>query len=215
MDHINSEYCSNCKGRCCKKSGCDYFINDFEVINKAYLTQVLDTGNVSIVSVLLFDKLPDGKDVCTPFLYLRARNVGRDVVDLYSLKKQCSMLTDTGCMYTPEERPSGGLNLIPNEDYHKCKPDKSIPEEISKWAPYQNLLSKLVKRYSGMSVDERFRKDVEQVFVDVLSENFEGVAKEEIKDILSSIMDLAVQFEEEYKRALNRCGLAYNVLRRK
>ncbi len=215
MVNINNEYCSNCGGKCCKKSGCDYFVEDFEVINKASLMQLLDSGNVSIVATLDFRLLADSTLVCRPFLYLRVRNVERDVVDLFSFKRQCSMLSDTGCLYSPDKRPSGGLNLIPNEDNTKCRPERDIVTEIAKWEPYQNILGKLVKRYTGMSVDERFRQDVEQVFVDIFNKNFEGVAEVEIEDMLSSISHLAACFKEEYHRALKRCNINNHVLVRK
>lgn len=32
------------------------------------------------------------------------------------IKKCCSLLTDSGCLYSLEKRPSGGVNLIPDEN---------------------------------------------------------------------------------------------------
>ena len=46
----------------------------------------------------------NGKLCNFPFLYLRERNTGRDVVDLLSMKTPCSNLTEHGCNYTYEER---------------------------------------------------------------------------------------------------------------
>lgn len=86
MEFENKELCAKCQGKCCKKCGCDYFINDFEEINKNSILKILETNNVSIVSALRSEYLPNGKKVLEPFLYLRARNVDRGVVDLLSLK---------------------------------------------------------------------------------------------------------------------------------
>lgn len=213
MEFENKELCRECGGKCCKKSGCDYYVTDFDVINKASMIEVLDSGKVSIVAALMMEETKDDKLLKTPFLYLRARNVGRDVVDLFSLKHQCTMLQSDGCAYSLEERPSGGVNFIPYEN-DKCKRCDNPKEEIRKWEPYQNLLMKLVKRYTHMSVDERLSLDAEQLFMDVFNENFEGVAKEEIEDILKGLADFARSFPEEYERARAKCLLTSKVLRR-
>lgn len=199
LEYENKELCKSCGGRCCKKSGCDYFVSDFSLINKNEIIKALETGNISIVSALMFSKGKAGQNVVTPFLYLRARNIDRDIVDLFSMKRQCSMLTNTGCSYSLENRPSGGVNLIP--DANTCYPLLNPVEEIKKWAPYQGLLSKLVKRYTGKSVNEVLRENVTEVFYEVLTKQFDGVDKREIDDILSQIDDLAICFSKEYKQA--------------
>lgn len=201
-EYLNKELCSECGGKCCKKSGCDYFVSDFEVLTKKYLQEILASGNISIVAALSFSTIAGGKKVCTPFLYLRARNEGRDIVDLFSFKTQCSMLTETGCSYTPEERPSGGINLIP--DKKVCRPKEDPIEEILKWESYQGLLSKYVKTATGLSVMEKLRQDVEEMFYKLLIKDFDGVSPVEIADVLSSIDDLYTTFPEEYQKAKNR-----------
>lgn len=206
MDLENKDICHKCGGRCCKKSGCDYFVSDFDIINKESITRVLETGNVSITSALFFSYLKDGRKVITPFLYLRARNIDRDVVDLCSLKKQCKMLKSDGCSYSFEERPGGGVNLIPLPEF-KCKPNINPVEEMKKWEPYQNLLSKLVKRFSGYSVEQKLRIDIENTFVDIINENFDGVDLLEITDMFSCINDIIECFPDEFENAKNRTGL--------
>ena len=86
MELENKEICAKCGGKCCKKSGCDYFVSDFDEINKNKLLEILATGNVSITSALKIKMLTNGQKYIVPFLYLRARNKGRDVIDLFSLK---------------------------------------------------------------------------------------------------------------------------------
>ncbi len=212
MEYENKDICRVCKKKCCKKCGCDYYVEDFEVINKESMIKILDTGNVSVVSSMVIKDLKKEERTITPFLYLRARNVGRDVIDLLSLKRQCLMLKKDGCSYSLKDRPSGGVNFIPQEDF-KCKRCDDPLEEIRKWEPYQNLLYKMVRRYAHMSVDERFKLDVLNLFVDILNENFEGVVEEEIKDVLSCLTNLSMCFPEEFECAKRKCLLTSKVLR--
>lgn len=202
MNYENKELCKKCGGMCCKKSGCDYFTSDFSVINKNSIIKALETGNISIVSTLDFDTLNNGTKVAIPFLYLRARNKDRDIVDLFSMKKQCSMLKEDGCFYSLEDRPGGGANLIP--DAEMCKPLLDPVEEMLKWKPYQNLLAKLVKRFTGKSVDVVLRENVEETLYEILTEQFDGVSKIEIADIIGCINELAECFKEECDRARKR-----------
>lgn len=212
MELENRSICEKCGGKCCKKSGCDYFVDDFDVINKNKLIELLDTGNVSIVSVFKFKRIND-KLICNPFLYLRVRNTDRDVVDLYSMKTKCSMLTDTGCSYDFENRPGGGKNLVPRENL-KCTPYRDQLEELNKWDKYQGVLRKLVKRYSGKSVEEKLSEDVEEVFYKILIEDFEGVSKMELSDILSSIELVVESFPLEYDKAKSKAEPNIKVFRR-
>lgn len=202
FQYENKELCSTC-GICCKKSGCDYWISDFENLSFNYLYEKLMKGNISIVSTIIFEKLPNGKLYTNPFLYLRARNTDKPIVDLFSLKTTCSMLTDEGCSYDLENRPGGGVNLIPKENggcYHKVKPY----DEMKKWESYQRVLGKLVKRITGYSVEERFRLDVIDLFVNLMNENFEGVSEFEIADIFSMMPELMKAHYDEYLEAKKR-----------
>lgn len=203
MELENKEICAKCGGKCCKKSGCDYFVSDFDEINKNKLLEILATGNVSITSALRFKMLPSGQKYIVPFLYLRARNKGRDIIDLFSLKRECIMLTPTGCSYSFENRPSGGANLIPSKN-GSCRPYKDPYEEMAKWTPYQSILSKLVKRYTGKSVDIVLKENIEQVCFDVLTKNFDGVSSLEVEDITSCINELAEVYPDCYKNALEK-----------
>lgn len=198
MEYENKELCSSCKGMCCKKSGCDYFVSDFERITKDEILKALLPGKISIVSAFKKSVI-NGKVILTPFLYLRARNKDRDIVDLFSMKKTCSMLTDTGCSYSLEDRPGGGVNLIPKKN--GCKHLKDPIEEMRKWEPYQGVLAKIVKRITGKSVDKILREDVEEVLYQILTEQFDGISKREIADILSGLQDLILAFPNEYENA--------------
>lgn len=88
-------------------------------------------------------------------------------------------------------------------------------DELKKWYPYQNLLAKIVKRYTGKTVDMVLKSDIEEVFYEVLSENFDGVDKLEIADILECLPDLVECYPEEYIKAKNRKNNEIKLVRNK
>lgn len=194
MEFENIELCQKCGGMCCKKSGCDYFVSDFDTINKNVIINLLDTGNVSIVAALSFKTLKSGERIVDPFLYPRARNIDRGVIDLFSLKKTCSMLRSDGCSYPLSDRPGGGVNLIPDEN--KCYPLKDQVGEILKWQEYQGLLRKMVKRYTGKSVEEKLKEDIRVVFEQFKAKDFDGISSLEIEDMASCLPDLALAYQD-------------------
>ncbi len=198
----NREICSKCGGKCCKKSGCDYSTKDFNDLSLNAIYQKLEEGNISIVSFLEFNRLPNGRMTCIPFLYLRARNTGRDIVDLLSFKKQCSMLKEDGCTYSVNDRPSGGINLIPSSD-GPCRPDINPFDIVREWGSYQKQLRKLVKRFTGKSVEEKLREDAYQLFLDVAKGDFRDISPIEVEDVKGMIPLLARCYPDEIKRAVN------------
>lgn len=198
----NREICSKCGGKCCKKSGCDYSTKDFSDLSLNAIYQKLEEGNISIVSFLEFNRLPNGRMTCIPFLYLRARNTGREIVDLLSFKKQCSMLREDGCAYSVNDRPSGGINLIPSSE-GPCRPDINPFDIVREWGSYQKQLRKLVKRFTGKSVEEKLREDAYQLFLDVAKGDFKDISPIEVEDVKGMIPLLARCYPDEIKRAVN------------
>ena len=203
MKNENIEICQKCGGYCCKKSGCDYVPEDFSEISLNYLLSKLEEGYISIVSAQDFKRLPSGQIVNTPFLYLRARNKNRPIVDLLSMKTTCASLTENGCKFTYEERPTGGKNLTP-VDNGNCYPKEHPIELVKRWEKYQKILSRAVKRITGKSVEEQLRLDVEQLFLDVFLQNTEGVTRRELLDIHSMIPILSSAYPKEFSNAKKR-----------
>lgn len=199
----NKDICKKCGGMCCKKSGCDYIPSDFEKITIDYLYEILKQGKVSIVSSLSFEKLQNGKIFANPFLYLRARNNNRPIVDLFSMKTSCSQLGKNGCNYSLDQRPSGGVNLIPKEN-GKCYSLKNQEELMMSWENYQKILTRLVKKINHLTVDEQLKLDVENVIYDLLMDNIEGVSKQELSEIKEGMTLLTQAFPEQFKKALSR-----------
>ncbi|MBE6148647.1 MAG: hypothetical protein E7167_04080 [Firmicutes bacterium] len=201
MENIyeNKELCAKCGGQCCKKGGCQYAPEDFENLKFDYLLGKLEEGYISIVSVLDFQEF-NGRIAAQPFLYVKARNVNRPIVDLLSMRTSCMSLTETGCKYDFEHRPSGGVNLIPGEN-GTCHWEKDPMEFIMMWQPQQKVLRKLVKRLTGQSVESQLREDAYNLFKDIFARNFNGVAEEEIREILSGLHNLSLAFPEAFQKA--------------
>lgn len=197
----NTEVCKNCGGRCCKKSGCDYWPSDLPDRTYKGILKFLENGKVSIVAMMNFKRI-NGKLCNFPFLYLRGRNTGRDVVDLLSMKTPCSNLTEHGCSYTYEERPSGGKNLTPSKD-GLCYPKEDNLQKVLEWSPYQKQLEKIVKRYTGLSIDNKIKEDVVTLLTDIKEENFKNVSELEIIDVERMLPMLIECYKEQAEQVLN------------
>lgn len=77
-------------------------------------------------------------------LYLRARAIGKGVIDIIHLNwiedTGCSLWNpDTGCKYTYEKRPKGGRMLVPHQ-LHNCLPMYSEYNAVQDWSKYQDVL---------------------------------------------------------------------------
>jgi len=203
----NKEICAKCGGKCCKSGGCQYAPEDFESLKFDYLLAKLQEGYISIVSVLDFQEI-NGKLIAIPFLYVKARNSGRPIIDLLSMRTACSALTENGCRYDFEHRPSGGVNLIPGEN-GTCYREKDPLEFINMWQPQQQVLRKLTKRIAGKSVEAQLREDAYHLFKDIFAQKFDGVNVLEIQEVLSGLPELARAFPEEYKKAYAEHNLLF------
>lgn len=197
----NTEVCKNCGGRCCMKSGCDYWPSDLPDKTYKGILKFLENGKVSIVAMMNFKRI-NGKLCNFPFLYLREKNTGRDVVDLLSMKTPCSNLTEHGCSYTYEERPSGGKNLTPSKD-GLCYPKEDNLQKVLEWSPYQKQLEKIVKRYTGLSIDNKIKEDVVTLLTDIKEENFKNVSELEIIDVERMLPMLIECYKEQAEQVLN------------
>lgn len=197
--------CKECGGYCCKKSGCDYFVSDFNNFKLEYLEDRLKEGYISIIASLDISRTKDGKLCILPILSMRARNKGRDIIDLLSLKTTCMSLTDNGCKYSFDKRPSGGACLIPKRG-EPCYSTVDRISELKKWIPYQKVLQRIVKRYTGKSVDAKLREDVIKLFEDLYNKNFENVSGAELLDIKGMLPYLIEFYKDEYKMVIETKG---------
>lgn len=194
----NLDICSECGGKCCIKCGCDYAATDFSDTTYKGLIKELAVGDKSIVAFFKFKTLPNGKYIAEPFLYLRARNKNRDIVDLVSMKTRCSLLGENGCSYDYEHRPFGGKNLIPvRKRDGDCKPKVPQIDIINTWQEHQQHLRRIVKFYTGVSVEQKIRQDVEQLFFNILQENFDDVDIREKQELRGFVPMLIKAYPEE------------------
>lgn len=201
--YINKDICTKCGGKCCKKSGCTYYVSDFESLKLEYLEQELDKGYISVVATLMIREMDDDTVQISPFLYLRARNKNRGVIDLMSFKTECASLTSTGCTFPDNKRPSGGVYCMPNVNNELCE-NKDLENETQKWAPYQNILSRIVKRRTGKTVNAKIKEDVEELIFNYYTQNYDIAGRDEIDEIEKVIPYLKKFYKEEYCKALLR-----------
>ena len=155
----NTELCKKCGGRCCKNGGCLWFPSDFKFITLNFIDEFLKSVNVSFVgthNVTFNGYIPVFNGVT---LSLRARNVSRGPIDLVSIPTQCVSLGVNGCEYDFEHRPSGGKHLVPTPDLG-CYEDFDIANIEKEWSKYNKILSRLVRRYTGNSVVDEYKRQV-------------------------------------------------------
>lgn len=113
---VQKDICTKCRGLCCRRCGCSYLPIDFEELTLPVVLKKLEEGETSIVCSMCIDSIDDNiKNIkLNPLFYLRVRNRKRPVIDLFSPKARCSVLTENGCKYTLEKRPSLAKALIPS-----------------------------------------------------------------------------------------------------
>lgn len=171
-------FCHKCKKegkggpRCCEHMGCMYSPSDFQVLRSdnyshdqrlMFLTEMLKLGKISIdmcwgkdpyygpLNVLSgrpdIDKMSNGDG----YLYLRARNAGRPVVDFQFFLADTGDYPcihwdkDKGCQLSETERPEGGrllkpvLKEIAGERYCACE-QMGEKEIIESWVKHQLLM---------------------------------------------------------------------------
>ena len=159
---FKSSDCKKCKGHCCKKCGCAYFVEDFEDLSFESLKKELEKETISITSVLELDKIRD-QVINSPVLFLRTRNRKREIVDLFSEKTRCSLLTPDGCPYSFEERPLGAIMLLPayKNGERACESlELSNDIALKNWKKYQTVLKRLVQYYTGKPMEERLKEEI-------------------------------------------------------
>lgn len=158
IEYENLNLCAECGGKCCKNNGCGYLPKDFENMFFGYLKNRIDLGDISI-SVRFASHSND--DIITspnPILLLKVRNEGRGIIDLFSMGRPCSVLTDKGCPYPFEKRPSDGKNLIPGKNgCDNIYPLKNILED---WSGHQKVMQKLYRSYAKCSMDDQIKQDI-------------------------------------------------------
>lgn len=173
---VDKEICKECKGACCKRTGCIYLPEDFHSMEYEYLLELIKKGNISINldifkihgTLDLYNKFkisdvtPFNQDLWSFYLYLRARNINSDIIDFLGKEGTCSMLTENGCSYKDSERPSLGLSLIPQKNGDCKQIAKQYTYQIMfDWIKHQDVLNKIVFKLSNKSPLDLFKEACE------------------------------------------------------
>ena len=144
-EQTTQDLCSKCKGKCCKHAPCHYSPEDFEEISFDSLKKQIEKGHISIVSVSMREY--DEDDMLLQAYILRPRGKDRPISDYGSpLDIPCSLLTETGCSLSYEDRPMGGKMLIAREN-GACMAVYESDMCINDWKPYQDILEELFELY--------------------------------------------------------------------
>lgn len=146
LKRFDSRICENCKGICCKRTGCYYSPKDFEDKSFKGLYEHLFKGYTSIIEIYSeFTGLPDT-------LVLKVRNIGEPVaVDKFYGENRCILLGEKGCRLPREKRPFGGRELIPMENA-SCITGYTLRQCVEEWHSYQFMLKKLYEMFYGKNI---------------------------------------------------------------
>lgn len=176
------------------------FPSDFPNLQFDTLVDALETGRVSVCASFTID-LSRSKAKATPTLYLKAREIGKDKLDLFSIPAACLSLGDDGCYFSLDKRPSGGAIMIPRGDGKKCSGPLTDNEQMDLWVPFQQQLKRVVENYSDLRLNVLISRDVENWFY-----NFSFLEDNKVTRFLrEKYYDyLRLCFPVEYQMAMER-----------
>lgn len=72
------------------------------------------------------------------------------------------------------------------------------------WAPYQKQLAKIVKKYTGKSVDRKLREDVISLLYQIRISDFDDISPAELEDIKGLIPLLVECYPKEAEIAVRK-----------
>lgn len=202
IETINKDICKSCGGKCCKNCGCVYSPDDFGMITYNSLRDELEKGNISIISQFIV-----GEKNISYYLLLRARNIDRDIVDLFSAKTTCSLLGENGCKLDDSKRPQGGVLYIPSIDGN-CKGLYTDVIGFKEWSNYQKILERLTRYFCGKSSQEKIREDVIQVAYMLANKerknvlDFNSFTKEEMA-LLETLNSILPTYQKEIETGMH------------
>jgi len=170
--YTNYDMCKTCGGKCCQENGCVYLPQDFKSLDFEYLKNEIDKGYISISGQPFSGFRND--DAWSYLLCLRARNVNADVVDLLTSGGPCSLLADTGCQLSEEDRPSLGLLVKPTKIGGPCK--RMYDTDVClQWLDYAQVLSELVKYYTNKDVRDVLVEQIRKMINLCLKKSEQGI----------------------------------------
>ncbi|MBR2603739.1 MAG: hypothetical protein IKE10_01765 [Bacilli bacterium] len=164
-DCIKPEWCSVCKGGCCKSFPCTFSPEDFiDITNINYMKNLLETGVIVIAPLNIMHDL-----YC---IRVKGEKDLDSVVTGYTQKlNSCLLYTEKGCMLEYVFRPSEGLLLVPGSEsvYEMCDQLYDIEDLKKDWSHYQTYLKRLMKECKNMIISS---EDISQKQVDCYKKLF-------------------------------------------
>ena len=149
----NKDICKRCGGECCKMQGCILLPFDIEPFESSYILKLLENGEFSIRAFY-------EENMAYP--YLAAREMNQPEFSVLLPHTVCAHLTEKGCKFSDEERPTGAIVLTPNTS-GKCmmEIDTDEIEEYWKKPEVYEVMMSVVKHYIG---DYTFNEYVRMLF---------------------------------------------------
>ena len=141
----NSDQCAKHKGFCCKQQPCSILANDFESYDFETLRDYIDRGDTTISIA------PRKSMFSIPLVGLAVRGRDDGIIRYGERKIQpCTQLTKDGCKYDFDNRPSGGVLVIPRTGYqcipimNACYANHQLSQDTR-----QEVLQRILEYYHG------------------------------------------------------------------
>ena len=152
INPFNKEICKHCGGDCCEREACKALPWDINPFTAEHIWYLLDQGFYSIRTFYEFSKA---------YAILSAREEGYGPLEILSPHKRCSHLTKEGCLFFDQERPSGGIALIPQAGL-RCRFVFEIGELEEYWKDVHvvEVMAEVLKRYIMNHSLEKFSESL-------------------------------------------------------
>lgn len=151
--YVDKNLCRQCKGRCCKVSGCGLLPCDIPIQTPEGIRAMLDTGKFMISVAFTTDGL------ITPIM--SSREVGADRIDFNLIHRPCALLGPNGCPFSDDERPMLGLLFIPKEN-KKCYNPVNGTNVFLEWSTMAPIMEEVIFNETGKSSEELFLKSFDE-----------------------------------------------------
>ena len=157
---VNQNLCKECKGKnCCQIAGCALAPKDFGGL----ITE--ETLEIRLKEDIVFSLIPTKKETkykmqimgMTVNALFVPRIKGIKDKDSFLIKKKISnnpcmyWSYENGCKFSENERPFGGLSVVPNKDKVNCYNLYELTaQHIKDWEPYQEVIMNLLKKLNAL-----------------------------------------------------------------
>lgn len=137
----DANLCARCGGDCCKTQSCFLLPFDIYPFTAKKIIYLIDNGFYSIRAFFEKDKA---------YAFLTAREEKDSKVAILMPHSSCAHLTDQGCLFFEQERPSGGIALIPKPGL-RCEPTLTVEELENPWKEswVVEVMDEVLRNYIG------------------------------------------------------------------